>query len=109
MDDKSKFLTVQDLANMEPRPTPNERINVLGVVHKLGNIRMIDKTNKLRLNIEIVDPITKPFRSIVLCIWEKDNDNEECKDEFAGASNAPGLGDIVEDKPEGVIKRLQIG
>lgn len=72
---------------MDPRPSPNERINVLGVVHKLGNIRMIDKTNKLRQNIEIVDPVIKPFRSIVLCIWEKDCNGEECKDEFAGASN----------------------
>jgi hypothetical protein len=70
---------------------------------------MIDKTNKLRLNIEIVDPIIKPFRSIVLCIWEKDNENEECKDEFAGASNKPGLDSFIEDKAEGVIKRLQIG
>jgi hypothetical protein len=62
---------VTELSAINPRPSPNERLNVLGVVHQLGNVRMIDKTNKLRLNIEIVDAVAKPFRSIVLCIWEK--------------------------------------
>lgn len=73
---ESKFISVSELSAINPRPSPNERLNVLGVVHQLGNVRMIDKTNKLRLNIEIVDPCSKPFRSIVLCIWEKSSGAE---------------------------------
>jgi len=48
---------------------------MIGVVHKIGNLRMIEKTNKFRLNIEVVDPITKPYRSIILCIWERNENN----------------------------------
>ena len=49
---------------------------MIGVVHKIGNLRMIEKTNKFRLNIEVVDPNSKPYRSIILCIWER-NENSD--------------------------------
>ena len=70
-------MTVSKIANLKPMPSTNERINMIGVVHKMGNIRMIEKTNKSRLNIEIVDPCTLPYRSIILCIWEKEKENSQ--------------------------------
>lgn len=81
MDDKNIFnkpyLTVSQVASLDPLPSTNERVNMVAVVHKIGNIRMIEKTNKFRLNIEMVDPIAKPFRSIILCIWERSADSTQ--------------------------------
>ena len=51
-------MTVSNIANLNPCPSTNERINMIGVVHKMGNCRLIEKTNKSRMNIEIVDPCT---------------------------------------------------
>ena len=105
---ESKFLSVTELSAINPRPSPNERLNVLGVVHQLGNVRSIDKTNKVRLNIELVDAVAKPFRSIVLCIWEKSSVPEKNEgDEMSFTSQQKQFEQsMFDDKAQGVINRL---
>ena len=73
---KKEFITISEISSANPRPSTNERINLIGVVHKLGNVRLIEHTSRYRLNIEIVDPLVKPYQSIVLCIWEFSGDRQ---------------------------------
>jgi len=68
------FTSVTEVSSRTPRPSTNERLDIMGVVNALGNIRVIEHTNKYRMNVEIVDPMTEPYQSIVLCIWEKKGD-----------------------------------
>jgi len=70
------FISVTDLGAKQPRPSTNERVDIIGIVHNLGNVRMIEHTNKYRMNVELVDPMTEPYQSIILCIWEKKDDKK---------------------------------
>jgi hypothetical protein len=62
---------------------------------------MIEKTYKFRLNIEIVDPSCKPYRSIILCIWEKSNDPDKDLSDCRTKS--------YEDDDRAVIEKIAIG